>query len=92
MNFAVRYKIDEQSDLMQHRDSSNYTINIALNEVGVDYEGGGCRFIRDDCAVTDTKQGWTLMHPGDHLHEGIPVNKGTRYIMISFIDPVDISF
>ncbi|XP_033223663.1 procollagen-lysine,2-oxoglutarate 5-dioxygenase-like [Belonocnema kinseyi] len=90
LNFVVRYKIDEQSSLMPHQDFSNYTINIALNKAGVDYEGGGCRFIIDDCAVTDTKQGWTLLHPGSHIHEGIPVTKGTRYIMISFIDPSDM--
>lgn len=46
MNFVVRYKPDEQPNLRPHHDSSTYTINIALNRAGVDYEGGGCRFIR----------------------------------------------
>ncbi|KOB52171.1 putative procollagen-lysine,2-oxoglutarate 5-dioxygenase, partial [Operophtera brumata] len=34
-------------------------------------------------------QGWLLMHPGrlTHFHEGLKVTKGTRYIMISFVDP-----
>ena len=29
------------------------------------------------------------MHPGGltHLHEGLPVTNGTRYIMVSFVDP-----
>lgn len=55
----------------------------------VDYEGGGCRFIRYNCSVRDTKRGWLLMHPGrlTHYHEGLLVTKGTRYIMISFVDP-----
>lgn len=55
----------------------------------VDYEGGGCRFIRYNCSVRDTKQGWLLMHPGrlTHYHEGLVVTNGTRYIMISFVDP-----
>lgn len=89
MNFVVRYKPDEQPSLRPHHDSSTYTINIALNQVGVDYEGGGCRFLRYNCAVTDTKPGWMLMHPGrlTHYHEGLKVTKGTRYIMISFVDP-----
>ncbi|XP_033224283.1 procollagen-lysine,2-oxoglutarate 5-dioxygenase isoform X1 [Belonocnema kinseyi] len=89
MNFVVRYRPDEQPSLRPHHDSSTYTINIALNKAGVDYEGGGCRFIRYDCAVTDTKPGWMLMHPGrlTHYHEGLIVTKGTRYIMISFVDP-----
>jgi len=89
MNFVVRYRPDEQPSLRPHHDSSTYTINIALNRVGVDYEGGGCRFIRYNCSVTDTKKGWMLMHPGrlTHFHEGLTVTNGTRYIMISFIDP-----
>lgn len=89
MNFVVRYRPDEQPSLKPHHDSSTFTINIALNKVGVDYEGGGCRFIRYNCSVTDTKPGWMLMHPGrlTHYHEGLKVTKGTRYIMISFVDP-----
>ena len=38
MNFMVRYRPDEQPFLKPHHDSSTYTINIALNRVGVDYE------------------------------------------------------
>lgn len=47
--FVVRYKPDEQPSLMPHHDASTFTINIALNRVGVDYEvsrdhpGPGCR-------------------------------------------------
>lgn len=46
MNFIVRYRPDEQPNLRPHHDSSTYTINIALNRAGVDYEGGGCKFLR----------------------------------------------
>ncbi|KRT80915.1 hypothetical protein AMK59_4922 [Oryctes borbonicus] len=89
MNFVVRYRPDEQPSLRPHHDSSTYTINIALNERGVDYEGGGCRFIRYNCSVVDTKPGWLLIHPGrlTHFHEGLLVTKGTRYIMVAFVDP-----
>uniref|UniRef100_A0A182JTM5 procollagen-lysine 5-dioxygenase n=1 Tax=Anopheles christyi TaxID=43041 RepID=A0A182JTM5_9DIPT len=89
MNFVVRYRPDEQPSLRPHHDSSTYTINIALNTVGVDYEGGGCRFLRYNCSVTDTHKGWMLLHPGrlTHFHEGLLTTKGTRYIMISFVDP-----
>ena len=38
MNFVVRYKPDEQASLRPHHDSSTYTINIALNRAGIDYE------------------------------------------------------
>ncbi|XP_045509441.1 procollagen-lysine,2-oxoglutarate 5-dioxygenase isoform X2 [Colias croceus] len=89
MNFVVRYRPDEQPSLRPHHDSSTYTINLALNTPQVDYTGGGCRFLRYNCSVVDTRRGWLLMHPGrlTHYHEGLPVLSGTRYIMISFVDP-----
>ncbi|XP_042209102.1 procollagen-lysine,2-oxoglutarate 5-dioxygenase 1-like isoform X2 [Homarus americanus] len=89
MNFMVRYKPDEQPLLKPHHDTSTYTINVALNKPGVDYEGGGCRFVRYDCSVTDSRVGWVLMHPGrlTHLHEGLRTTAGTRYIIVSFVDP-----
>ncbi|RZF36466.1 hypothetical protein LSTR_LSTR009562 [Laodelphax striatellus] len=89
MNFVVRYRPDEQPLLRPHHDSSTYTVNLALNRPKIDYEGGGCKFIRYNCSVENTKIGWMLMHPGrlTHYHEGLLVTKGTRYIMISFVDP-----
>ncbi|KAL4677111.1 hypothetical protein H8958_014503 [Nasalis larvatus] len=74
---------------MPHHDASTFTINIALNRVGVDYEGGGCRFLRYNCSIRAPRKGWTLMHPGrlTHYHEGLPTTRGTRYIAVSFVDP-----
>lgn len=87
--FVVRYHPEEQSSLRPHHDSSTYTLNIALNRPHIDYEGGGCRFVRYDCNVTESRLGWALIHPGrlTHYHEGLPVTKGTRYIMVTFVDP-----
>ncbi|XP_071507295.1 procollagen-lysine,2-oxoglutarate 5-dioxygenase 1-like [Diadema antillarum] len=89
MNFVVRYRPDEQASLRPHHDSSTYTINVALNEHGKDYLGGGARFIRYNCSVIGLPVGHTLMHPGrlTHYHEGLLTTNGTRYIMVSFIDP-----
>jgi len=89
MNFLVRYHPNEQDRLMPHDDASTYTINIALNEQGIDYEGGGTRFIRYNCTLRKNPKGWMLMHPGrlTHHHEGLVVTNGTRYIMVAFIDP-----
>uniref|UniRef100_A0A8C2HDP5 procollagen-lysine 5-dioxygenase n=1 Tax=Cyprinus carpio TaxID=7962 RepID=A0A8C2HDP5_CYPCA len=89
MNFVVRYRPDEQPSLRPHHDSSTFTINIALNRKNIDYEGGGCRFLRYDCKVESPRKGWSFMHPGrlTHYHEGLPVTRGTRYIMVSFVDP-----
>ncbi|KAA0706473.1 Procollagen-lysine,2-oxoglutarate 5-dioxygenase 3 [Triplophysa tibetana] len=89
MNFVVRYRPDEQPSLRPHHDSSTFTINIALNSKGRDYQGGGCRFLRYGCTVESPRKGWSFMHPGrlTHYHEGLPVTRGTRYIMVSFVDP-----
>ncbi|XP_035014383.1 procollagen-lysine,2-oxoglutarate 5-dioxygenase 1 isoform X3 [Hippoglossus stenolepis] len=89
LNFVVRYKPDEQPLLVPHHDASTFTINIALNSKGIDYQGGGCRFLRYDCAVDAPRKGWALMHPGrlTHYHEGLPTTAGVRYIAVSFVDP-----
>lgn len=39
--FVVRYKPDEQPFLRPHHDASTFTINIALNQVGTDYQVSG---------------------------------------------------
>ncbi|KAM6976630.1 procollagen-lysine,2-oxoglutarate 5-dioxygenase 1 isoform 2-T2 [Aplochiton taeniatus] len=87
--FVVRYKPDEQPLLRPHHDASTFTINIALNQVGLDYQGGGCRFIRYNCSVDAPRKGWALMHPGrlTHYHEGLRTTAGVRYIAVSFVDP-----
>ncbi|XP_013880212.1 procollagen-lysine,2-oxoglutarate 5-dioxygenase 1 [Austrofundulus limnaeus] len=87
--FVVRYKPDEQPALRPHHDASTFTINIALNQVGIDYQGGGCRFLRYDCSIQAPRRGWALMHPGrlTHYHEGLPTTDGVRYIAVSFVDP-----
>ncbi|XP_063409563.1 procollagen-lysine,2-oxoglutarate 5-dioxygenase 1-like [Mytilus trossulus] len=89
MNFVVRYRPGEQDHLKPHHDESTYTINIALNRQGIDYAGGGSRFIRYNCSVVNTRKGWMIMHPGKltHYHEGLYTTSGTRYILVSFIDP-----
>ncbi|XP_014268231.1 procollagen-lysine,2-oxoglutarate 5-dioxygenase 1 [Maylandia zebra] len=87
--FVVRYKPDEQPSLRPHHDASTFTVNIALNQVDLDYQGGGCRFLRYDCSIQAPRKGWALLHPGrlTHYHEGLPTTAGVRYIAVSFVDP-----
>uniref|UniRef100_A0A8C7KR50 procollagen-lysine 5-dioxygenase n=1 Tax=Oncorhynchus kisutch TaxID=8019 RepID=A0A8C7KR50_ONCKI len=89
MNFVVKYTPGRQAYLRPHHDSSTFTINVALNSKGTDFQGGGCRFHRYNCSVDSPRKGWSFMHPGrlTHLHEGLPTTNGTRYIAVSFIDP-----
>lgn len=62
--FVVRYTAEDQRELKPHFDESTYTLNIALNTPHKDFEGGGCRFNRFNCSVTDTRLGWGFVHPG----------------------------
>ena len=44
--FTVRYRWEEQPALKPHHDNSLYSINVALNQIGKDFEGGGTHFLR----------------------------------------------
>ncbi|RCN30936.1 oxidoreductase, 2OG-Fe(II) oxygenase family protein [Ancylostoma caninum] len=89
MMFVVRYRPDEQASLRPHHDASTFSVDIALNKKGVDYEGGGVRYTRYNCTVAADQVGYAMMFPGrlTHLHEGLPTTKGTRYILVSFVNP-----
>lgn len=86
--FVVRYDLEGQQKLAPHHDASTYTINIALNAPGRDYQGGGVHFIRQNKQVVDLPVGHCLMHPGKltHYHEGLPITGGTRYIFVTFVN------
>ncbi|KAM7543176.1 hypothetical protein Aperf_G00000010653 [Anoplocephala perfoliata] len=89
MNFVVRYKPDEQHSLRPHHDASTYTLNIALNRPGDDYQGGGVRFVRYNCTIVKTRLGWSLIHSGrlTHMHEGLRTTQGVRYVFVTFVNP-----
>ncbi|AVL94651.1 putative procollagen-lysine [Moumouvirus australiensis] len=86
--FVVRYHWQLQNELQEHHDASTYTINVALNECGKDYEGGGCEFIRQKYISRNQEVGTSNIHPGrlTHLHKGLKTTNGTRYILVSFIN------
>ena len=87
--FVVRYNAQDQASLQPHHDASTYTVNIALNRGGgIDYEGGGCRFIRQGLDLVNQDRGMCCIHPGrlTAYHEGLAVSSGTRYILVSFIN------
>ena len=77
--------MDGQRDLKPHHDASTYTVNICLNN---NFQGGGCRFIKQNMDVVNRDIGSMIIHPGKltHYHEGIPIKSGERYILVSFIN------
>ena len=87
--FVVKYRFEDQSSLAPHHDASTYTVNIALNSGNhIDYENGGCRFIRQNYVLKNQDPGMCCIHPGrlTAYHEGLPITWGTRYILVSFIN------
>jgi hypothetical protein len=88
LDFVVKYSSQGQAALRPHFDASTFSINVALNHIGVDFEGGGTHFVRQNCTFTNNKKGAALMHPGvlTHQHEGLQTTNGTRYIIVSFVD------
>ena len=87
LDFIVKYTPDGQAFLRPHHDASTMTMVVALNRRGIDFEGGGTRFVRQNCTVFSPIGGATI-HPGrlTHQHEGLTTTNGTRYIMVTFID------
>ena len=88
LDFIVRYSSEGQAALRPHFDASTFSLNVALNHIGIDFQGGGTHFTRQNCTMQSNKKGSALMHPGvlTHQHEGLPTTNGTRYIIVSFID------
>ena len=83
--FVVKYEMGHQQKLNPHHDSSAYSINIALNTPGVDFEGGGTWFPRQQI-LANPKSGYCTLFPSvSHRHGGRPTTKGTRYIIVSFV-------
>jgi hypothetical protein len=88
ISFIVRYSEQGQKKLDGHHDASTYTTNIALNNFGTDYTGGGCRFVHKNVTVIGNPKGYMTLHPGrlTHFHEALPIDSGKRYILVSFND------
>jgi len=81
--FIVKYHQDFQNDLELHQDGSFLTFNILLSEIN-DFEGGGTFFY--DGIVTHLNCGDMIVHSGKIKHAGLPITKGTRYLLVAFID------
>lgn len=85
-NFMARYTPQTQGHLTIHHDASDITTLINLSEPDVDFEGGGTWFHRQK-RLYRPKRGSLSIHPGSitHKHGARAVNKGERYIMVSFM-------
>ena len=80
--FVVKYSHDAQNSLELHCDGSFISFNILLSNV-LEFEGGGTYF--DDGLTTRIEQGDLLIHSSQIKHAGLPITKGTRYLLVGFI-------
>lgn len=81
--FIVKYNEETQNKLDLHQDGSFLSINILLSNPK-DFEGGGTYF--NDGLTAFLEQGDLLVHSGKVEHSGLPITKGTRYILVSFVN------
>jgi len=81
--FIVKYNEKQQNFLEMHSDGSFLSFNILLNNEN-EFKGGGTMF--EDGLVMNSKQGDLIIHSSLVKHSGLQVYKGTRYIMVGFIN------
>ncbi|XP_016405100.1 procollagen-lysine,2-oxoglutarate 5-dioxygenase 3-like [Sinocyclocheilus rhinocerous] len=99
VNIALNRKnIDYEDERLSGGYENVPTVDIHMNQI--QYEKEWLKFLKDYIVPVTEKlypgyypksprKGWSFMHPGrlTHYHEGLPVTRGTRYIMVSFVDP-----
>ena len=85
--FVVRYDAHEgQQALKAHTDEAHVSFNILLNH---DFEGGGTRFHNrwtGEYVDVYPPKGSVLLSNAVIRHEGLPTTRGTRYILVGFLN------
>ena len=81
--FVVKYSHNAQNHLGMHRDGSFISFGLLLSDV-CDFEGGGTYF--DDGITSNLERGDILIHSGLIKHSGLPISKGTRYVLVGFVN------
>ena len=85
--FVVKYeagKKGSQDFLMKHRDGSIVTFNILLSNTA-DFEGGGTALFEPYNTDIYLNQGDCLSHYGLLSHAGKKITKGSRYVLVVFM-------
>ena len=86
--FIIKYKSNQQNELEFHTDGSIVSFNILLNNEN-DFEGGGTYF--SDNLQVASHQGDLMIHCGKIKHAGGKITKGTRYLLVCFVDIIFLS-
>ena len=72
---------DAQNTLEYHEDGCEFSFIVALND---SYSGGGTHFSKDNKTI-HLNSGDVVIFCGQARHGGVPVTKGTRYILPGFL-------
>lgn len=87
--FVAKYSEHGQVDLAQHRDGSELSFVVTLNDPISEFEGGGTMFVNESCdqhlTLSPKDTGSVLIFCGKHLHAGVPIVRGSRYILTGFV-------
>lgn len=84
-SFVVKYDEAGQLKLDLHRDASVLTLIFALNS-SLDYAGGGTYFSSLRRAIRLRQSGDLLLHCGKLQHGGWKLRRGSRYLLVCFLD------
>jgi hypothetical protein len=76
-----------QQALVAHRDGSIFSFNVLLSDPATEFEGGGTDFETLGITVAPGV-GDVILHAGQMLHGGARLIRGTRYILVGFVDVV----
>lgn len=79
--FIAKYDMENQRKLDAHRDDSQFSFIIALNN---DFTGGGTYFTNMKKQI-DFDVGDCLVFSGQNEHKGVEITSGTRYIIAGFL-------
>ena len=88
--FVVKYDATQQASLGEHRDGSDISFIVLLNDPH-GFEGGGTAFAEvEPCLVVAPRQaGDCVAFCGRQLHAGATVTQGIRYILAGFLRVFD---
>lgn len=84
--FIVKYTAEAQNKLERHTDGSAFSFNILLNS-SENFIGGGTLIEEQNKTELITlSKGGLLIHRGGVFHSGNEITKGTRYILVGFVN------
>lgn len=90
--FIVKYECSGQNFLEKHFDANVFSFVILLNE-HTEFDGGGTGIYSpwgyQECHLS---KGDIMLQPGFLYHQGIPITRGIRYILVGFLDIKNYTF